>query len=194
MTGRAGARAALAVAAVLGPALAFAGHLDQSDPRDTRGLLDVRKIDVRGTSKVRWTIATRRAWTKDELEGRGYFAIRIDTFGSRRFDYFALLYAAGGRIEGVLWRDRKVKPDYPVGPITAWKPGARSVRAAVVLSDLHLGGDRVTWAWLVKSLFTNDRCRRTCIDRVPDEGRIVEPMPLATPTVEPTPTTPPGSA
>ena len=92
--------AGVALAVAL-PLLASARHLDVQDPNDTRGLLDVRRVQVVGTDRPRFTVLTFGRWTTADIYDRGFLLVYLDTFGDERFDYYALLRSVGGSMKAV---------------------------------------------------------------------------------------------
>jgi hypothetical protein len=169
-------------------AVAFAGHVGVTDPNDTRGVLDIRRIDVEGTKRPRWKVITFATWGTKEIFDSGFALVRLDTYGSPRFDYYALVRSNGGRLLGSLWRDRRDKRDYKVGSVAVWRPSRSALSVRVPLRKMKVGGRRLAYGWAVETLFTSSNCPRVCIDFAPDEGRISEPLPIPTPTTSVTPT------
>ena len=188
------AAAVLAAGAVVLPIWALPSSTSVEDTRDTKGLLDVKKVKVEGRVKIpRWTFVTFRSWTKQRVSDRGYATVFIDTFGDPRSDYFALVRSTGTNVAGVLMRDRKNKSDFEMGSLKAWKPGGAKVTVRVPLRRLNVPASRLFYRWWGETLMTGKQCPRVCIDRIPDEGTvrmfIVDPPePTPTPTISPTPT------
>lgn len=180
-----GLAAVVAVGAVV--AAAGAGHVAVPDPNDTKGLLDVRQVDVKGAKRPRWKVITFARWKPVDIFDTGFTLVQLDTFGSARPDYYALVSSNGFRLRGALWRDRAVKRDYKVSDLRVWRAFDRSLSVRVPLRKLRIGKKRVSYRWFVETLFTSDRCRAVCIDRVPDDGRVAEPLPLPTPSETPSP-------
>ena len=186
--------AVLAAGAVVLPIWALGDSTSVEDARDTKGLLDVKKVKVEGRVKIpRWTFVTFKPWTKQRIYDRGYATVFIDTFGDPRSDYYALVRSTGTNVAGVLMRDRKNKPDFEMGSLKAWKPGGAKVTVRVPLRRLKVPASRSFYSWWGETLMTGEQCPRVCIDRIPDEGTvrmfIVDPPePTPTPTISPTPT------
>ena len=187
--------AAAVGAAVALPLLAVASHVDVRDGDDTRGLLDVRRVEVSGNERPTWNVITFSGWTVSEMFDAGYFLVRLDTFGDARYDYYALVRSDGFGMRGTLVRDRKSKPDFNVGSLDAWHPTRAGVKVRVSLRKMRLGDQRVTYGWRVQTLFSSDRCPRVCIDNIPDDRAVRETIPgrgpVVTPTVTVTPTVAP---
>lgn len=173
-------------AAVALPLLAVAGHVDVRDANDTRGLLDVRRIDVRGTERPTWNVITFSDWSVAQMFDAGYFLVRLDTVGDARYDYYALVRSDGSGMRGTLVRDRKSKPDYNVASLEAWHPTRSSIKVRVPLRKMRIGDGRLTYGWRVQTLFSSDRCPRVCIDDIPSDSAIREPIPGRSPVVTPT--------
>jgi hypothetical protein len=168
--------------------LAGASHRDLRDPNDTRGRLDVRSVKSFGAiRKPGWRIVTGARWTARRMQDRGFVLVNLDTFGSSRFDYYALIGSNGSRMKGTLWRDRASKRDRRVSKLGVWRADERSVSLRIPLSRMKLGNERLEYRWYAQTLFTSSKCKQVCIDRVPNRGAINEPN-GRTPS---TPTTPP---
>jgi hypothetical protein len=194
--------ALLVVGALLVPLWALGDTVVMTDGRDTKGLLDVKKVKVEGQLKrPRWTFVTFKPWTKDRLFDRGYATVFIDTFDDARSDYYVLVRSTGLEIQAILMRDRKKKSDYEMGRLRAWKPSGTRVTVRVPLRRLKVPDSRAFYRWWTETLMTGEQCPRVCIDRVPDDGTVKmflvdAPEPTPTPTITPTPSaspTPTGS-
>lgn len=179
---------AAAVAAGAVVATAIAGHVNLIDPNDTPGLLDVRRVELDGTKRPRWRVFTFSRWSTEDVFDSGFTLVRLDTFGSPRFDYYALIRSNGFRLRASLWRDRATKRDYKVDGLAVWRPSRASLAVRVPLRKVRIGKRRIAYHWIVETLFTSDKCRSVCIDFAPDAGRIAEPLPVPPPTPTPTPT------
>lgn len=177
------------------PLLAVAEHVDVRDGDDTRGLLDVRTVKVAGSERPTWQIITFSGWEAGRLWDKGYFLVRLDTFGGARYDYYALVRSNGDRMKATLVRDRQNKRDLTVSRLRAWHPTRSSVKVRVPLWKMRLGRRRVEYLWQVQSLFSDKDCVRICIDDVPDHVGIAEPIPgLPQPTPSVTPTVVPSNS
>ena len=188
MTTRRVAAGALAGALALG-ALGFvasANHVSLEDQNDTRGLLDVRRVQLHGSERPRWKVITWAGWTTAETWDAGYVTVLLDTIGDERPDYYVLAGSAGNRMYGQLWRDRSNKRDRRLGPVKVWRPNRTSVSIRLPLRKLNVGERRAFYRWRIETLFTGDRCRRTCFDLAPNDGYVVQP--LGDPTPDPVPT------
>ncbi len=185
--------AAFAGIAAAVPLLAWANHADVRDRNDTSGLLDVSRVEVTGSERPVWHILTFNDWTVERIFDTGFFLIRLDTFGTERYDYYGLVRSDGYRLKGTLVRDRSRRPDFNVSRIDVWRPTRSSVKARIPLAKMRIGTSRLTYTWQVQTLFSSDNCRRVCIDHAPDRGGVAErlpgvppPVPTETPTVAPT--------
>ena len=188
-------RKVVAVALIVGavaiaPWLAGAEQVAYMDSNDTKGRLDVRKVEVAGTKRVRYKVFTFHRWNPNEIRDRGFVIVFFDTFGNNRFDYFALVRSNGNGMNGSLWRDRSRKRDYKVGNLKTWRPGAQSVGVRVPIGKMKWPASRDHYTWRVQTLFSGGECRSVCFDVVPDNGRISVPRPGATPTPTPSAPTP----
>jgi hypothetical protein len=180
------------VCAILIPLWALAETTSIGDSRDVKGLLDVSRVKVEGRKRLpRWTFVTFKPWSRERIYDRGFATVFIDTFGDFRSDYYALVRATATRIEATLFRDRKNKRDYEMGPLKTFKPGGRKVTVRVPLRKLKIPDSALSYSWFAETLMTGEQCPRVCIDRVPDDGSvemILVETPDPTPTVTPTPT------
>lgn len=173
------ARIAVAVVAVMlasTAAPALGGFATLPDPNDTKGVLDVRKVEKFGIERPGFRIATCCRWSINGIWDRGFFLVRFDTFGGTRFDYYALVRSNGSEMLASLWRDRQKYPDRYITALEEWRPNRRSATVRVPLSRMDLGGPRrVTYRWKVQTMFTSPRCRKVCFDRAPNKTAVTEP-------------------
>lgn len=180
--------AALVGLAIALPLLAVASHVDVRDPNDTRGVLDVRRVDVIGSERPTWKVITFSDWTVARLWDKGYFLVHLDTFGSARYDYYALVRSNGYRMKGTLVRDRQGEPDFNVAKLRAWHPTRTSIKVRVPLSRMRIGAQRLQYFWQIQTLFSSKPCVEICIDDAPNNGGVAEPIPGRTPEPIPNPT------
>ena len=180
--------AALVGVAVVLPLLAVASHVDVRDPNDTRGILDVQRVNVSGSSRPTWQVITFSDWTVERLWDKGYFLVRLDTFGTARYDYYALVRSNGFGMRGTLVRDRQGKPDFNVSKLTAWHPTRTSIKVRVPLSKMRIGARRFEYFWQIQTLFSNKNCVQICVDDAPNDAGVAEPIPGRTPDTVPNPT------
>ena len=185
------ARVSLAVVAigVLASAatIAFADHASVQDTNDTNGLMDIRRVEIDGSRRPRFTVTTFERWSVVEIFDYGFTLVHLDTFSTPRFDYYALVRSDGIALSASLWRDRVSKRDFRVANLDVWRTARSNLVVRIPLRQMKVGDMRITYGWSVETLFTSDRCRRTCFDFAPDQGRVDEPLPLPSPSVTPTP-------
>lgn len=173
--------------AVLIPLLATARHASVQDANDTKGLLDIRRVEMpRGG---RWKITSWVRWKTETLWDRGFTFVYLDTFGGSRADYYVLVSSNGRKLTGVLHRDRERGKDRRIRAVRARHPSAKVVTVAIPMDRLRRR-DSGVFTWYVLTAMSGDNCRQVCFDRAPDSGAIPEPGPRPTPTV-PTPTVSP---
>lgn len=176
-------------ALLLPPLLASARHLDVRDPDDTRGLLDMSRVEISGTrNEPRWSVSTFASWSVQDVWDSGFVLVRVDTFGTSRADYYAMVRSNGRDLVAHLFRDHERRRDRRLRALQATRSDRRNVTIAIDLRRLKRRDSRV-YAWFVQTLFSSDNCRDICIDRAPDRGAISEPGPgpSPSPTVTPLP-------
>lgn len=178
---------AAAVAAVSVAFVAAASHLDVTDPNDTRGPLDVGRVESFGETQPSWKIVTFSSWSRAAIFDTGYVTVLFDTRAGPQPDYYVLVGSLGRRLYADLWRDRASKPDRRVAGVKVWRADSASVSIKLPLDRMVIGSERTFYGWSVETLFTGERCRRVCFDFAPDEGAVVEPLPVPTPAVTITP-------
>jgi hypothetical protein len=180
---RVAAIGAIALALSSMPVTARASHVDVKDANDARGVLDVRRVKQWGSSFPKWNVSTFNTWSRRRIWDQGYIAVYLDTFGTRRHDYYALVWAGKDKMRAALFRDRKNRSDYAVTALKLRRPSNRSVRVTVNLKKLKIGADRATYNWYVQTLWSSKGCPNVCFDWAPDIGRsgggIEEPLPLS---------------
>ena len=156
------------------------------DPNDTDGLLDVHEVRFRDAvgDPPSWTVITFRDWTVREIWDRGYVLLFLDTLGSPRADYYALVRADRNRLLGSLWRDRTDR-DRRLFEVAVRKRGGDGVEVHVPLRRLSVGVHRTVYRWSVTTLFTGGSCHRPCADFAPDASMVEQPLPSASPSISP---------
>jgi hypothetical protein len=157
------------------PGLVNAHHLDVRDGNDVDGVLDIRRVAIYGHPPT-WSIVTRGRWRARSIWDRGFMLVAFNTFGSARYDYYALIRSTGRRLRADLYRDRARKRDYKVSSLKTWRPDRRSVKVRVPLDKMSFGSKRSYYRWFAQSLLTGPDCRRTCIDLAPDRSGVREPL------------------
>jgi hypothetical protein len=182
--------AALAVVvsvAALVPLLATARHAALRDANDTKGVLDIRRVEM--TKGARWKVTSWIRWKTEDVWDRGFTFVYLDTFGGSRADYYVLVSSNGRKLTGVLHRDPPRGDDRRIRTVRTRHPNGKVVNVAVPLNRLRRR-DGGVFRWYVLTMISGDNCRRFCFDRAPDSGTVAEPGPRPTPTV-PTPTVTP---
>ena len=177
---------ALIAALSLVPWLAQASHHDPTDARDTKGLLDVKRVLAEGRERPRWETRTYARWTVQRIWDRGFVFVYLDTFGDQRFDYYALIRGDVDHMTASLWRDRRERRDLEIGFLDAWRKDKRGVVVRIPLAKMNFPEKRLTYRWRVQTIYTGDSCKRGCFDFVPNSGAIEEPIPGREPTPTPT--------
>ena len=177
----------------------LADHTDQIDPHDTRGKLDLEEVAFDHVGAPTWRISTFSTWTVRSIWDLGTFVVELDTRGDAAADYVAVVRSDGRRLVGTLFRLRRAGREIEVTALRTAKSSASAATVTVPLRDVSIGPNRTSYFWSVLSSFTGRFCTRTCLDAVPDEGMIEQPLPgvtpspttttTTTPTTTPTPTT-----
>ncbi len=182
-------------------AIASAPAVQVNDGRDVRGRLDVERVSLDpGTDTPEWTIHTFASLRPSQLWDRGFVVVFLDTMGTPRSDYYALIRSSGSSLDGSLWRDRRTGRDWKLGSLAVTRGSGDQVAVRIPLGRIQVGASRPSFGWWVVTMYTGDTCRRTCIDHVPDQGAISQdlatPSPTGTPTASPTasPTTSPTTS
>jgi hypothetical protein len=156
------------------------------DENDTHGFLDVKQVDsFLESAEPVWRVVTISRWSVFKMWDRGFVVVYLDTFGANVADYYAVIRSVGARLQGALFRNA-----HKVAGLEVWRKSRRSVSIRIPLEKLTLGEERRFFRWRVVTL--TDRCRRTCFDRIPDDGAMVEP--LGSPAAWSKTTTPNGLA
>lgn len=168
-----------------------ATHQNLIDPNDVRGRFDIRRVDMWGPhANTGYRIMTFRRWTPKVVWDAGFFIVNVDTFGTRRFDYYVLIRSTGKRMQGLLFRNREPKRDRLITTFRVWRSDERSVKFRFPWKRVWFPEKRTFFRWTAQSLYTNDFCPNVCIDEVPNNGVVVtrvRPEPTAIPTDAPTP-------
>lgn len=170
------------VAAGLLPVFAQMSQHDVTDPNDTKGLLDVRRVHVNPNKPPRFSFVTFRRWTIPEIWDAGFGVIHFDSRGDKHYDFYALVRSDGQRLQGRLFRDRRKQSDYRVGVLKVTRRNERQMKVRVPLKDLKIPSRRTFYRWYAETLFSSTRCPDSCIDRVPNDGAVVEDLVKPTPS------------
>lgn len=182
------------VAALAG---ASVGRARLDDPNDTRGPLDVRRVWFDPEAgPPQWTVVTFSPWSPQQSQDRAFAFIFLDTRKGEHPDYYVVIRSNGHTFTGSLWRDLIGSGDVRLGPVpVSMGSGDASVTVEVPLARLEFGALRTSYRWSVVTTFTGRVCRITCVDHVPDQGAVDQPLgtptPIPTPTPTPTPTSTP---
>jgi hypothetical protein len=179
---------ALATLTALGlPALAI--HTNQNDPNDTDGRLDVRSVFFAHESgPPTWRFRTFANWSVHEIWDAGYLVLELDTRSDAAIDHFVVVRSDGKRLIATLYRVRNDGRQAVMGTVKTVKGGPRRAWVAVALRKLQIGPFRTSYFWAALTSFSGSACPRPCIDRIPDEGMVEQPLPGVTPSPTPTPT------
>jgi len=192
MRGRAiGIWALVVVTLILFALPVLADHTDQVDPHDTRGKLDLEEVALDHVGAPTWRISTFSRWTVRSIWDLGTFIVRLDTRGDTAADYVAVVRSDGRRLVAALFRLRRDGREIEVTALTTAKGSASAATVRVPLREVSIGPNRTSYFWSVLSSFTGRFCTRTCLDAVPDEGMIEQPLPGVTPSPTTTTTTTP---
>jgi hypothetical protein len=105
----------------------------------------------------------------------------LDTLGDDHADYFVLARSTGKGMEASLWRDRARGRDVFVRRVKSRRKSPQSVSVSVPVNSLDFGKARTSYFWWTNSTFTGEKCRRTCIDRAPNDGSIEQWRPGMSP-------------
>ena len=175
------------------PLLASANHQDVDDANDVKGILDVKRVQVKGTrASPKWRIVTFSSWSATAIWDGGYGLVHLDTLGDEHFDYYALVRSNGYGLEATLWRHRRKSGDTRLGKLHVARSDRRSFTVKIPLRKLKIPEARLVYRWYAQTLVTSDACPRACLDRAPDAGAVTEPLagrtpPSTTPTIPPIP-------
>jgi hypothetical protein len=183
---------AVTVVAVVALAMpASAHHTDQTDPNDTEGRLDLEAARFDHSGAPTWRLVTFSAWTVRAIWDRGYLMVQLDTKGDAAVDYVAVVRSDGRRLVATLFRLRRSGGQAEVSSLRTDKSGSSAAWVTVPLREVSIGPNRTSYFWSALSSFTGGDCSRPCLDAVPDEGMIEQPLPGVTPTPTPSPSAAP---
>ena len=189
MRGRALAICAMVAVTLVALALpALAHHTDQVDPDDTEGKLDLAQVAFDHEGAPSWRMATFSSWTVRSIWDRGTFIVQLDTKGDAAADFVAVVRSDGRRLVAALYRLRRDGREIELSVLRTDKGGSKAVTLTIPLREISVGPNRTSYSWSVLSSFTGGNCTRTCLDAVPDEGMIEQPLPGVTPSPTPSPT------
>ena len=201
LLGRRLAAIALAALAVIGVTVAAiagvpGGRAQVDDPNDTRGPLDIRRVWFDPEAgPPQWTLVTFSAWSPKQTEDRAFAFVFLDTKKGAHPDYYVLILSMGHTLSGSLWRDLDRVADIRLGSVAvSMGSGDAGVMVEIPLGRLEFGALRTSYRWSALSMFTGRVCRATCVDRVPDQGAVEQPLGTPSPTPTPTPTPSPTAS
>ena len=193
MRGRALAICAMVAVTLVALALpALAHHTDQVDPDDTEGKLDLAQVAFDHEGAPSWRMATISSWTVRSIWDRGTFIVQLDTRGDAAADFVAVVRSDGRRLVAALYRLRRDGREIELSVLRTDKGGSKAVTLTIPLREVSIGPNRTSYSWSVISSFTGGSCMRTCLDAVPDEGMVEQPLTSVSPTPTPTPTPSPS--
>jgi len=164
--------ASLVVAMALVALAAPSFHSDINDPNDTRGLLDVRKVRLDHEGGTEVTVITFADWTAASIWDRGNGYVFLDTEGGEDAEYFVVVRSTGSDLQASLWRDRRDRRDLFLRNVKVRRKSSDGVSVAVPIKTLEFGRFRTSYFWWAMTSFTGEICRRTCLDRAPDDGAV----------------------
>ena len=194
MRGRALAICAMVAVTLVALALpALAHHTDQVDPDDTKGKLDLAQVAFDHEGAPSWRMATFSSWTVRSIWDLGTFIVQLDTKGDAAADFVAVVRSDGRLLVAALYRLRRDGREIELSVLRTDKGGSKAVTLTIPLREVSIGPNRTSYSWSVISSFTGGNCMRTCLDAVPDEGMIEQPLTSVSPTPTPTPTPSVGS-
>lgn len=152
-----------------------------SDPRDTRGRLDLRRIrGPVGGSRLTWTLKTRSRWTPRSVWDKGYLVVWIDARGGPEPDHLAVIRAKRKGLIGRLFRINATGRERQIGTVKASKRGKRGAAVRVALHKVNVGDARFSYRWSAQTMFTGRRCARVCLDSAPAPVQMfLRPLPGA---------------
>lgn len=180
---------------VLMTVAAGAHDTDFLDPNDTRSKLDVRQVRLAHISGPPiWTVVTFGEWSTASIWDRGYMMIMLDTQAGTSAEHYLLVRSTGPSLAGSLWRARNVGPDTYLGSLPVKRLSRQSASIQVALFRLTFGANRSFYRWWVQTVYTSDVCRRTCHDRAPNSGAVLQWRPGMSPTPSPSPSPSPSGS
>jgi hypothetical protein len=191
--GAALALAAIAVCVALAIPAIGANHTNTQDANDSNGDLDLRAIALdHHPGPLRWTFRTFAGWTVADIWDHGYLVVELDTRGDNSIDERIVVRSDGRMLLAKLFAVRGNDSEHPIADLRVTKDGRTAATVEVALRRLDVARSRDAFHWYVLSLFTGAGCKRVCVDRVPDDGRLEQLLPGVSPTPTPTPTPDPS--
>ncbi|MDH4113690.1 MAG: hypothetical protein OEV60_13595 [Actinomycetota bacterium] len=172
----------VAVVAIASPSF----HSGANDPNDTKGLLDVRRVRLAHKGGTEATVIMFASWSPAAIWDRGNVYVFLDTSGADDAEYFVLVRSTGSGLQGSLWRDRRDRRDVFLRTVKVRRKTGNGVSVAIPIKSLEFGGFRTSYFWWATTTFTGRVCRRTCVDRAPDDGSVEQWRPGMSPSPSPT--------
>ena len=174
----------LALGAVI--AMAAPGfHSDIADPNDTKGVLDVQRVRLDHEGGAEVTVITFAEWTPASIWDRGNAYVFLDTEADAGPEYFVMVRNTGAELQAMLWRDRRDRRDVYLRKVAVRRKSPDGVSVALPIKSLEFGPARDSYFWWATTSFTGRLCRRTCLDRAPDEGSVEQWRPGMSPSPSP---------
>ena len=174
----------LALGAVI--AMASPGfHSDIADPNDTKGVLDVQRVRLDHEGGTEVTLITFAEWTPASIWDQGNAYVFLDTEADEAPEYFVLVRSLGADLQATLWRDRRDRRDMYLRKVAVRRKSPDGVSVALPIKSLEFGPARDSYFWWAATSFTGRLCRRTCLDRAPDEGSVEQWRPGMSPSPSP---------
>jgi len=179
--------AALAVLVAIVAIATPRAHTDTNDPKDAKGVLDVRGVRLTHGKGTEVTVLTFAKWAPPAIWDRGNAYVFLDTQGGPEAEYFILVRSTGPKLHASLWRDRPTRRDVFLKNVRVRRKTPDGLSVRIPIKVMEFGGFRASYTWWTVTSFTGAICRRTCIDRAPDSGALEQWRPGHSPT--PTTTT-----
>lgn len=175
----------VAVVAIAAPTF----HDDIRDPNDTKGPLDVQRVRLAHEGGTEVTVITFATWRTAAVWDRANAYVFLDADGGDDPEYFVVVRSTGSSMQASLWRDRRDRRDLFERNVKVRRKTRDGVSVSIPIKSLKFGRARESYFWWTTTSFTGERCRRTCIDRAPDDGSVEQWRPgmSPTPTVSPSP-------
>jgi hypothetical protein len=174
----AGLTVVVAIVAIAAPRV----HTDTNDPNDTKGVLDVRRVRLAHQTGTEVTVLTFATWAPPAIWDRGNAYVFFDTQGGPEAEYFILVRSMGVKLHASLWRERATRRDVFLKNVKVRRKTPDGLSVRVPIKALEFGGFRDSYTWWTVTSFTGEICRRTCIDRAPDDGALEQWRPGHSPT------------
>lgn len=171
---------------VLSASFARAEYSAFGDPHDVAGRLDVDwvahgHLHTDAGRLLKHVVKMFRGWGKRQLRGpQSFINIFFNTDGDTGFERRLNIDVRDGRLRALM---TKFRSGERVGIARHWHPTSK--RIAVMFSPELLGSAIDGYEWIVLSIYhrggdgpcgTRSDVVKTCIDRVPNRGRVVHQL------------------